>query len=65
MTGMSCAFIFTKSLDLPLYHFPFFSICTIVFVITLTFLDDLIDLVIFVFVNIISCGFDLELATLS
>jgi hypothetical protein len=23
---MSCAFILTKSLDLPLYYFPFFSI---------------------------------------
>ena len=24
MTGMSCAFLLTKSLDLPLYYFPFF-----------------------------------------
>ena len=23
MTGMSCAFIYTKSLDLSLYYFPF------------------------------------------
>jgi hypothetical protein len=24
MTGTSCAFILTKSLNLPLYYFPFF-----------------------------------------
>jgi hypothetical protein len=29
MTGMSCGFLLTKSLDLPLYYFPFFSICMI------------------------------------
>jgi hypothetical protein len=29
MTGTSCAFILTKSSDLPLYYFPFFSIYTI------------------------------------
>jgi hypothetical protein len=28
MTGTSCAFLLTKSLNLPLYYFPFFSICT-------------------------------------
>ena len=27
MTGTSCAFILTKSSDLPLYYFPFFPIC--------------------------------------
>jgi hypothetical protein len=29
MTGMSCGFLLTKSSDLPLYYFLFFSICTI------------------------------------
>jgi hypothetical protein len=29
MTGTSCGFLLTKSSDLPLYYFPFFSICTI------------------------------------
>jgi hypothetical protein len=29
MAGTSCGFLLTKSLDLPLYYFPFFSICTI------------------------------------
>ena len=28
--GTSCAFILTKSSDLPLYYFTFFSICTII-----------------------------------
>ena len=28
MMGTSCAFLLTKLLDLPLYYFPFFSICT-------------------------------------
>jgi hypothetical protein len=29
MTGTLCVFLFTKSLDLPLYYFIFFSIRTI------------------------------------
>jgi hypothetical protein len=28
MMGTSCAFLLTKSLDLHLYYFPFFSLCT-------------------------------------
>jgi hypothetical protein len=30
MTGTSCGFLLTKSLDLPLYYSPFFSICMII-----------------------------------
>jgi hypothetical protein len=29
MTGTSCGFLLTKSSDLSLYYFLFFSICTI------------------------------------
>jgi hypothetical protein len=29
MTGMSCAFLLTKSSDLPLYYFLFSFICTV------------------------------------
>jgi hypothetical protein len=29
MTSTSCGFLLTKSSDLPLYYFSFFSICTI------------------------------------
>jgi hypothetical protein len=29
MTATSCGFLLTKSSDLPLYYFPFFSIYTI------------------------------------
>jgi hypothetical protein len=29
MIGISCGFLLTKLSNLPLYYFPFFSICTI------------------------------------